>query len=227
MLGKKRRLITYSNKEVAWLHEGDHGTMPRRHAWELFCKKFDRADVNLNNFRAWCKRHRCMTGRTGRFDPGSVPANKGKKMPYNPNSAATQFKPGHGLAGRALQNYKPIGYERLTRDGYLVRKINNDLPMQRRWRAAHLIEWEKRNGSIPSGSCLKCLTNDKGNPDPDNWVMIHRSMLPSLGGGRHGHSYDNAPDELKPAILAQAQIKHAVRTSQKALDDKPQNGDDQ
>ena len=42
-----------------------------------------------------------------RFPKGHVPANKGKRMPFHPNSAATRFKP-----GQRPPNTKWAGHER-------------------------------------------------------------------------------------------------------------------
>lgn len=44
----------------------------------------------------------------------------------------------------------------------------------------------------------------------DNWVAIPRALLPRLNG-RFGRNYDDAPPELKPAILAIAKLEHAAR----------------
>jgi len=72
--------------------------------------------VTLKNLNGLCKRNGWLTGRTGHFSPGNAPANKGKSMPFNANSAATRFQKGT-RTGRANALYKPIGTERITEDG--------------------------------------------------------------------------------------------------------------
>ena len=197
--------IAYSPRELAWIKR--HRTMPRREAHAKFVDKFDRTDVSLDNFKALRTRNGWTTGRTGCFPKGSTPFNYGKQMPYNENSARTQFKKGM-RTGRANENYKPIGTERVTRDGYIERKIHDGLPMQSRWRAVHLIKWEAKHGPIPKSHCLKCLSENKGNTDPSNWEMISRGLLPFLNGHR-GPNYGQAAPEVRPAILTLAKLKRA------------------
>jgi hypothetical protein len=182
-----------------------HRTLLRKEAHAMFCAKF--RHVLLGAYAALCKRKGWTTGRDGRIQKGNVPANKGKKMPYNANSARTQFKKG-GRTGRANQVYKPIGTERVTIDGYIERKIHEGLPMQSRWRAVHLLNWEARHGKIPKGHCLKCKSGDKTNTDPSNWELIPRGALPFLNG-HSGRDYDRTPSELKATILILARLKHA------------------
>lgn len=204
--------IPWSAAELDWI--SDHRHLPRRELHRLFVARFGRADVSQVNLTALCKRRGWLTGRSGRFEPGQEPPNKGKPMPYHPNSAATRFKPGT-RQGRANQLYQPIGTERTSKDGYIERKVNDDLPMQRRWRAVHLISWEAIHGPVPEGHALKCRDGNRTNTDPDNWLCVPRSMLPRLAG-RWTLGYDEAPDELKPVVLATAQLDHAARQARKA-----------
>lgn len=203
----KRRVISWSKEELAWIKA--RASTPRRELHAEFCKTFDRSDVSLGAFKSLCKRNRWLTGRTGQYEKGTVPANKGKKMPWNANSARTQFKKGN-RTGRANHVYKPIGTERISREGCLERKIHDGLPMQSRWRLVHLIRWEQEHGPVPEGHCLKCLDGDKTNTEPSNWICIPRALLPRLNG-RFGRDYDNAPAALKPAILATAKLAHAAQ----------------
>ncbi|APO67399.1 HNH endonuclease domain-containing protein [Rhizobium gallicum] len=69
--------------------------------------------------------------------------------------------------------------------------------------------WEKQNGPLPEGMCLKCL-GDRLNTDPSNWEAIPRAVLPHLSA-RFGMGYDNAEPEVKPSIMAVAKLKHAVK----------------
>jgi hypothetical protein len=195
----------YSKTELAFLRRRQ--TMPRRELHAAFSERFGR-DISLEAFKALFDRLGLRTGRTGQFAKGVVPANKGKKMPFNANSARTQFKKG-GRTGKALEKYKPIGSERLSKDGYLERKIRDGLPMQSRWRAVHLVNWEKLHGPVPAGHALKCLDGNKLNAKPSNWLLVPRAMLPRLNN-RWGRDYDGAPAELKPTIMAIAKLEHRL-----------------
>jgi hypothetical protein len=176
--------------------------------------QFGRSDVSVDDVKALCTRKGWKTGRTGCFEKGTVPPNKGKRCPEgkggrHPNARRTQFKPGE-RTGAAQRHYKPIGFERITIDGYRERKINDDMPLQARWKAVHRIEWEAVNGQVPMGHALKCLSGDKLDCRPENWEAVPRGVLARLNGGRMRKTlpYDEAPPELKPIVMANAKLKH-------------------
>lgn len=205
----KGRQIPYSEAELLWIK--GHRDLPRRDAHAAFVARFNRPEVSLSNYASLCKRNGWLTGRTGRYEKGRTPENKGKPMSATTRAKClpTCFKKGE-RRGVATKLYKPVGTERRSKDGYLERKINDDLPLQARWRAVHLINWEALHGPLPEGYALKCLGDDKTNCDPSNWEAIPRALLPRLNG-RFGRGYDAAPAEVKPTILAIAKLEHAVR----------------
>lgn len=207
----KGKPLRWREEELAWIEA--RRDWPRDLLHAVFVYVFDRFEVTPQAIKALCKRNRWLTGRTGQFAPGQEPANKGRRMPYHPNSAATRFRKGQ-RCGMANRKYKPIGTERITRDGYVERKIHDGMPLQSRWRAVHLINWEARHGPLPEGHALKCLDGDKSNTDPSNWEAVPRALLPRLAG-RWARSYDDAPSELKPTILTIAKLAHAVRQKRK------------
>jgi len=200
--------IAYSSDELAWVFQ--HRSMMRREAHARFVAVFARPDVSLANYHALCKRNGWLTGRTGRYGKGDVPMNKGKKMPYNPNSAKTQFK-----KGQAPHNQNFIGHERVSKDGYVEISVAENNPYtgaDRQYVHKHRHLWESENGIIPAGMCLKCLDGDKTNTAPSNWKLIDRSMLPRLNN-RWGRNYDTAEPDVKPTILAIATLEAAVAKS--------------
>lgn len=207
----KGRCIAWSDAELDWIERNSR--RPRREAHAEFRELFGRPDVKLSNFVSLCKRKGWMTGRTGRYEPGRTPENKGRKGYCAPGREKGWFRKGE-RRGVARDLWKPVGTERMSKDGYLERKVNDDLPLQDRWRAVHLILWEELHGPVPDGHCLKCLDGDKTNTDPSNWEAIPRAMLPRLNG-RFGRDYDAAPEELKPTLLATAKLEHAVREARK------------
>lgn len=206
----KGRVIPYSAAELSWVQA--NCTRTRREMHAEFQIRFHRFDVTQKNLEGLCKRKGWTTGRLGTFKKGMTPHNKGLKGWCPEGSKKSWIKPGTRM-GRANANYHPIGFERVTKDGYLSRKINDDLPFNRRWRLVHLIEWEAVHGPIPAGHALKCLSGDRTDCRHENWALVSRAMLPRLAGAKNRSSiaYDAAPAELKPAILAVARLEHAAR----------------
>lgn len=117
-------------------------------------------------------------GAAYRFTPGHVPANKGLRRPgwFRGRMRETQFKRGvrHGAA---VDLYKPIGTERTSKDGYLERKVNDSLPLQRRWRAVHLVLWESEHGPVPKGHAIAFKNGDKTDIRLENLECISRREL--------------------------------------------------
>jgi len=202
----RKRTIPYSDEELAFIEQ--RKSMSRRALHAAFVEAFGRDDVSLANLTSLCKRKGWLTGRTGRYPKGSVPANKGKKMPFNPNSARTRFR-----KGQMPHNTKWAGHERVSKYGYVeisVEETNPHTGFERRYVHKHKWLWEQKNGPVPKGMVLKSLDGNKLNTDPSNWELIPRAMLPRLNG-RFGRDYDNAPAEVKPTIMAVAKLEHRAR----------------
>lgn len=116
------------------------------------------------------------SSNTGGFKKGNLPWNKGTSYVAGGRSAETRFKPGT-RQGKAADLYRPIGTERISKDGYLERKINDDMPFQKRWRAVHILNWEAENGPLPKGYALRFKDGDKVNVGTDNLELISRADL--------------------------------------------------
>lgn len=202
----KRGAVRYTPDELDWVRA--NATMTRIELHQAFCARFARRDVSQVNLTSLRKRNGWLTGRTGQYLPGASPQNKGQKMPWHPNSAATRFQ-----KGAAPANQTPLGTERLTQDGYVeinVPETNPHTGHARRYRLKHLYLWEQENGPVPKGKCLKCLDGDRTNTAPENWALVPRGLLPRLNG-KSGRNYDAAPEALKPTIMATAKLEHAAR----------------
>lgn len=201
----------FSADEMAWLRANAHLTL--KDTGPAFRAAFGRNEITDEQVITWRRNHKVRTGRTGRFDKGQTPPNKGKKGFCPPGSEKGWFQKG-ARSGVATKLYQPIGTERV-RDGYLFRKVNDDMPLQRRWRMVQMINWEALHGPIPEGHVLKCLDANPLNCDPSNWACIPRGMLPRLNS-RHGRNFETAPAEVKPTIMAIAKLEHAAHKARKA-----------
>ena len=210
-------VIQWFPEELRWIEARKE--WPRAELHRAFVNFWRRDDVSFVAFRSLCKRNGWMTGRTGGFPPGHVPANKGKKQPFNANAARTQFKKG-GLP----HNTKALGHEYLTSDGYVnisIAETNPHTGFERRFVQKHRHLWELANGPVPDGMRLKCLDGDKTNCDPSNWEAIPLALAPRLNGIR-GRGYDAAPAELKPVILAITKLEYAAREARRAAKGNPE-----
>lgn len=119
----------------------------------------------------------------GRFAKGCTPHNKGRtwdEMGYSEelreSMLANCFKPGHMPANA---KDKPVGYERVTRDGYVEVKIAErpSRPFRNdNFKLKHRLVWEQHNGRpVPPGHHIVFADGDKRNFDPDNLVAVSRS----------------------------------------------------
>lgn len=95
------------------------------------------------------KQHPSMIAN--QFKPGITPWNKGKNWVAGGRSAETRFKPGR--KPEEARNYQQIGSLRITKDGYMERKVTDDpaLVPARRWVAVHRLVWEAEHGPVPRG----------------------------------------------------------------------------
>lgn len=158
----------WSDEEKQYLAE----ITPGRHyheILELMTAKFC-YDYTINQISGAIKRYGLKTGFTGRFEKGQEPVNKGTKGLMKAN--VTSFKKGH-----KPHNYKPLGSERIVKDGYCEVKVSDT---GRRWRPKHVLIYEKHHGKVPKGSAVIFLDGDKRNFDIDNLHLVTRGQLAML-----------------------------------------------
>lgn len=133
-------------------------------------------------------------GRRCRFQKGQPPANKGRKQSefMSPDaiarSRATCFKKGH-----TPQNHKPMGYERINRDGYIEVKIREPNV----FKAKHRIVWEQHNSKIKPGNNVQFHDSNRRNCDIGNLYLISRHEQMTRNSGSL-----NLPDGMVAAYMA-------------------------
>lgn len=213
--GRRRNVgksFIFTADQVAWLHE--NASLSRTDAEPAFRAAFPGSAITAAQIISWRKNHKVKTGRSGRFEKGQVPPNKGRKGYSPPGSEKGWFR-----KGNIPHTARGAGHESIdSKDGYVWMIVDETNPhtgaatrrvMKHRWL------WEKANGPVPLGHRLKCLDGDKLNTDPSNWEAIPSAMAPRLNG-RFGRGYDQAPAELKPTILAITKLEHKAREARKA-----------
>lgn len=105
---------------------------------------------------------------SARYKTGNVPANKGKKMDAQLYDRVkhTFFQKGHTPA-----NHKPIGYERITRDGYIEVKTAEPNIFELK----HRLIYKENFGEIPEGSVVRFKNGNKLDLSPDNLFLMSKS----------------------------------------------------
>ena len=174
-------------------------------------------------FKTSDKSGRIMRGRTDprmmatQIKPGAVPWNKGVpgSTGTHENCRKTQFK--KGRKPEESNKYSPIGTLRLSKDGYLERKVTDDHPVPaRRWVAVHRLVWEAANGPIPEGHIVAFIGNRRTNVLEE--ITVDRlECISRAENARRNHPRNKSPElaqivQLKGAITRQ--VNRIIRESQ-------------
>lgn len=138
----------------------------------LVNEKFN-LSITAKQMKTWKHNHGLSSGLKG--TEGIAPPNKGTKGLYNVGGNRTSFK-----KGQRPRNYKPVGTERIDRDGYVLVKVSDEGAWHQRWRLKHCVIWEEVNGPVPKGHCLIFLDGNKLNLSLDNLQLITRNQLARL-----------------------------------------------
>ena len=113
-----------------------------------------------------------LSGETTRFHPGQKPWNRGIRFDVGGRSSETRFKP-----GQKTHNWRPIGFERMTWEGYLERKVTDTGVKRIDYRLVHHLVWLAAGREIPPGHVLTFRDGDKRNFDLDNLELLPRKQL--------------------------------------------------
>ena len=140
--------------------------------------------------------------RDSRFYQGHTPINKGKKQSDYMSAEsiertkATRFQKGH-----TPHNTQYVGHERVSKDGYVEIRVSVG-----NYQLKHIVEWEKVNGKLPDGYCLRCKDGDLTNTDPLNWRLISREE------NMYRNSKHNYPEEIIPSMVLVNKIQKSINT---------------
>lgn len=116
--------------------------------------------------KSFVHNHKIDSGRTGRFEKGIVPWNKGVKGSIKPNSGS--FK-----KGNRPQTWLPVGSEVMSTDGYLKVKIAEP----NKWQFKHILAWEEAHGKVKPGQIIIFIDGDHRDCSIDNLTAINRAEL--------------------------------------------------
>lgn len=132
---------------------------------KLMNEKFE-YEFTKEQIKGVIARNKLKTGRTGYFEKGIIPWNKGTKGVCKANK--TTFK-----KGNKSWNYKPVGSERINSEGYTDVKIADP----NKWKLKHHILWEKEVGPIPEGYVLVFADRNKQNIKIENLLLVNKKQI--------------------------------------------------
>lgn len=136
----------------------------------------------------------------GMFLKGHVPFNKGKKQhefmseEVIQKTIATRFK-----KGQIPVNIKNVGYERITRDGYVEIKTEKGFVLK------HRMLWEKYYGTIPKRHVIRFKNGNKQD------VRIENLELVTFENNMKDNTIHNYPPEIKTAMRRISKLKRMVK----------------
>ena len=187
----KGAAIIYTQAQLEFIES--NCILGRKELTEKVNSKFG-TSFAVDHIKSLCTRKKWITGRTGYFEKGSIPINKGTKGLTSANK--TSFK-----KGQITWNKKPVGYERVcSKDGYILIKTAEPGLFELK----HRVVWEKEKGLIPSGHVIAFKNQDKTDCRIDNLILMSKSEM-----ARYNQSYYKlATPDSNESCLLMAKIKN-------------------
>lgn len=136
---------------------------------DLFNQKFN-TNITSRTIKSYKANNKLNSGLTGKFRKGQTPHNKGKKMP---KEVYEKVKHTMFAKGNVPPNHRPVGSERISKDGYIEVKVAEP----NKWRLKQRVVYEEAKGKIPEGCPIIFLDVNKRNFNIDNLRCITRSEL--------------------------------------------------
>jgi len=143
--------------------------------------------------------------------------NKGLHYIAGGRAAETQFKTGR--LPQEARNYAPIGSTCVRSDGYLYRKVSDDLSLapKQRWVAAHRLVWEAANGPVPAGQTV-AFKQGRKTTEPelitlDAIEVLTRAELMTR------NRYQRFPKEVAQLIQLKGALARQINTRSRALEE--------
>lgn len=139
-----------------------------------------------------------------RFQKGSVPLNKGKKVSPEIYSKMqpTMFK-----KGQTPVNHREVGSERINVDGYIEIKVAEP----NRWRLKHRVIWEQVNGAIPKGFNVQFKNHNPLDCRLDNLYLISKAEQMA----KENSFWAKYPKEIQEIIRLKGVVNRAIHKVEK------------
>lgn len=181
--------MNYSQKQKDYLSDNQH--LSRVDLTVAFNKHFG-TNQTFAGIHSACKRYKFRSNRNTQFKPGHKSWNKGSKGLTGANK--TSFK-----KGNRPKNWKPVGHQRITKDGYI--EIKTQEP--NRFELKHRVVWIECNGPLPDGMILTFIDGDKTNCLIENLEMVSRQEQVR----RNKMKISSYPPELQKTVKLIAKVQ--------------------
>jgi len=141
-------------------------------------------------------------GRKFWIKKGSTPKNKGlKQEQYMSCEAIEKTKKTRFKKGNKPLNVRPVGFERITKDGYIEVKTESG-----KFELKHRIIWQQANGTIPKGYNVQFKDGNSQNLCVENLYIINRSDQLK----NENSMYARYPKEIQLAIQAKGALNRQI-----------------
>jgi hypothetical protein len=131
----------------------------------MFNEYFEES-ITLGQMKSYIGNYKLKTGRTGQFEKGNKPYNKGIKRGSFGRMAETQFK-----KGITPPRHRKIGSTRVDKDGTLYIKVAEP----NIWKSKQKIVWEKHHGELSKGNIITFLDGNTDNYEIENLAAVDRA----------------------------------------------------
>lgn len=160
----------YSEEQKRFIIDNNYGKYSKELA-EMFNQHFN-TNITAKEIAYFRRNHKLNSGLTGQFKKGHTTHNKGKKqVEYMSKEAIERTKATRFKKGNKPNNYRPVGSERITKDGYIEIKIADPNV----WKLKHRYIYEQHYGTIPDGYNIMFADKNKLNLEINNLILISKS----------------------------------------------------
>ena len=157
----------YSEEQKEFIITNNYGKYSKELA-EMFNQHFN-TNITAKEIAYFRRNNKLNSGLTGQFKKGNVPHNKDKKqVEYMSQESIERTKETRFKKGNKPKNYRPIGSERITKDGYIEVKVSDP----NKWETKNKIIYKQYFGDIPKGHKVIYADGNKLNNDINNLILV-------------------------------------------------------
>ncbi|AUI65582.1 MULTISPECIES: HNH endonuclease [Glaesserella] len=201
--------VKFTPEHISFLKALHAKDLPHQKITDYFNETFEMT-LTRRQITAKLNRLGCFTEHKGRYPKGSIPWNKGVIGHIGANT--TSFKAGH-----QPHNTKPVGSERLTKYGVMV-KVAKTGRNDERWKFRSQIVWETTHGQIPKGYIIIHINGDNTDDRLENLDILSRSELLFLNSKKANIgelTFQQLSPEQRSYAITKAKLKSALSKKHK------------